>query len=310
MLDERFAAHAQALCLSLSWLVRSALVLAAVAVAAAPCVALAGDAGTVRVLYAGSLVHVMEHSIGPAFEKASGLTFSGYGAGSNKLANELKGKLRRGDVFISATPKVNASLGGAANGNLVSWYVNFGESPLLLGYNANSRFAAALKTERWDKVLLQPGIRIGRTDPKLDPKGAFTLEAVTRAASLYRQPDLVRCMLGAPDNPKQVLPEETLMGRLQSGQLDVGFFYSTETAQLHIPTVKLPAELAVKASYTITILNDAPNQEGAMRFVTFMLGAKARALLRDAGIDVIVPSVGGERTQIPARVQAMLDAAR
>lgn len=310
MLHERFATSVRALCLSLSWFVHSALVLAAMAVAAAPDVALAGDAGTVRVLYAGSLVQVMERSIGPAFEKASGLAFSGYGAGSNKLANELKGKLRRGDVFISATPKVNVSLGGAANGNLVSWYVNFGESPLLLGYNANSRFAASLKTERWDKVLLQPGIRIGRTDPKLDPKGAFTLEAVTRAASLYRQPDLVQRMLGTPGNPKQVLPEETLMGRLQSGQLDVGFFYSTETAQLHVPTVKLPDELAVKASYTVTILNDAPNKEGAMRFVTFLLGPKARALLRDAGIDVIVPSVGGERTQVPARVQAMLDAAR
>jgi molybdate/tungstate transport system substrate-binding protein len=308
MLHERFAANVRALCLSLSWRVHAALVLAVMA--AAPGVARAGDAGTVRVLYAGSLVHVMERSIGPAFERASGLAFSGYGAGSNKLANELKGKLRRGDVFISATPKVNASLDGAANGNLVSWYVNFGESPLLLGYNANSRFAASLKTERWDKALLQPGIRIGRTDPKLDPKGAFTLEAVTRAASLYRQPDLVQRMLGTPDNPKQVLPEETLMGRLQSGQLDVGFFYSTETAQLHVPTVKLPAELAVKASYTITILNDAPNKEGAMRFVTFLLGPKARALLRDAGIDVIVPSVGGERTQVPARVQAILDAER
>jgi len=32
-----------------------------------------------------------------------------------------------------------------------------------------------------------------------------------------------------------VLPEETLVGRLQSGQLDAGFFYSTETSDLKIP---------------------------------------------------------------------------
>ncbi|KAG0165169.1 Fructose-bisphosphate aldolase 1 [Apophysomyces sp. BC1015] len=293
MLHERFVVRACTA--SLSRLVSGVLALGGLIAALIPGAALADDAGKVRVLYAGSLVHLMERCVGPAFEKESGLKFSGYGAGSNKLANELKGKLRRGDVFISASPEVNASLGGASNGNLVSWYVNFGESPLLLGYNVNSRFAAALKSERWDKVLLRPGVRIGRTDPKLDPKGAFTLEAVTRAASLYMQPNLVQRMLGAPDNPDQVLPEETLVGRLQSGQLDVGFFYATETAELHIPTVKLPAELAVKASYTITILNGAPNQDGAVRFVTFLLGPKGRTLLRDAGIDVIAPSVGGER---------------
>jgi molybdate/tungstate transport system substrate-binding protein len=305
MLHKKIVAGARVASFSLS------LLIAFVALSvAAPSRAHADGATTVRVLYAGSLVNVMERRIGPAFEKETGLRFSGYGAGSNKVANELKGKLRRGDVFISASPKVNASLMGDANGGFVSWYVNFAESPLLIGYNLDSRFAGALKNERWDKVLQQPGIRVGRTDPKLDPKGAFTVETVARAARLYGQPDLVQRVLGAPDNPQQVLPEETLVGRLQSGQLDAGFFYSTETAELHIPTVKLPAELAAKASYTITILNDAPNPNGATRFTMFLLGPKGQALLRQAGIDVIAPKLSGERTQVPSSVQALLDAAQ
>jgi len=143
---------------------------------------------TVDVLYAGSLVNLMERSVGPAFEKETGLHFQGYAAGSNKVANEIKGKLRRGDVFISASPKVNTSLMGAANGDHVSWYVNFAESPLF-------------KTKRWDQVLQEPGIRVGRTDPKLDPKGAFTVEMMTKAAEFYHEPDLVEKTLGAPDNP-------------------------------------------------------------------------------------------------------------
>src|SRR6202167_3631319 len=89
---------------------------------------------TVNVLYAGSLVNLMERSVGPAFEKSTGLQFRGYAAGSNKIANEIKGKLRRGDVFISASPKVNQTLMGADNGDHVSWYVNFAESPLMIGY--------------------------------------------------------------------------------------------------------------------------------------------------------------------------------
>jgi molybdate/tungstate transport system substrate-binding protein len=265
---------------------------------------------TINVLYAGSLVNLMERSVGPAFEKATGLQFRGYAAGSNKIANEIKGKLRRGDVFISASPKVNQTLMGADNGDHVSWYVSFAESPLMIGYNPKSKFAADFKTKRWDQVLQEPGIRIGRTDPKLDPKGAFTVEMMTKAADLYHQPDLVEKTLGDPENPAQVLPEETLVGRLQSGQLDAGFFYSTETSDLKIPAFQPAPELAAKASYTLTILSDAPNSAGAARFVDFLLSAQGRALFKQHGVDVIKPTVTGNGQAIPPSVQAVIDAAQ
>lgn len=270
----------------------------------------AADDNTVNVLYAGSLVNLMERSVGPAFEKETGLHFQGYAAGSNKIANEIKGKLRRGDVFISASPKVNASLMGAANGDHVTWYVTFAESPLMIGYNPRSKFAADFKTKRWDQVLQEPGIRVGRTDPKLDPKGAFTVEMVTKAAELYHQPDLVEKTLGAPENPEQVLPEETLVGRLQSGQLDAGFFYSTETSDLKIPSLRPSPELQAKASYTLTILNDAPNSPGATRFADFLLSAKGRELLKEHGVDVTKPTVSGTPEAMPPSLQAVLDAAQ
>ncbi|PXW15448.1 extracellular solute-binding protein [Paraburkholderia caballeronis] len=268
------------------------------------------DETDVNVLYAGSLVNLMERSVGPAFEKETGLHFKGYAAGSNKIANEIKGGLRRGDVFISASPKVNTTLMGEANGNRVTWYVNFAESPLLIGYNPKSRFANDFRTKQWDQVLREPGLRIGRTDPKLDPKGAFTVELMTKAAEQYHQPDLVEKTLGAPENPAQVLPEETLVGRLQSGQLDAGFFYSTETSDLKIPSIHPAPELKIKASYTLTILNDAPNSAGAARFVNFLLSAEGRKLLADHGVDVVRPGVTGNAQSIPASVQAVIDAAQ
>ena len=72
---------------------------------------------TVNVLYAGSLVNLMEHGIGPAFTKATGDKFQGHAGGSTGLATQIKGKLQRGDVFISAIPKVNDDLMGARNGD-------------------------------------------------------------------------------------------------------------------------------------------------------------------------------------------------
>jgi molybdate/tungstate transport system substrate-binding protein len=267
--------------------------------------AAAQTAETINVLYAGSLVNLMEHGVGPSFQEATGDTFRGFAGGSNALANQIKGRLRQGDVFISANPMVDSSLMGPANGSWVSWYVSFAESPLMIGYNASSRFAADFKTKPWYEVLTEPGIRIGRTEAKLDPKGALTLQLMASAEQFYHRPGLAQQVLGAPDNSTQVLPEETLVGRIQSGQLDAGFFYSTEITDAGIASVALPAEIAPKAVYTVTILRDAPHASGARRFVTFLLGSGGQNILKQHGLALLKPSVSGELSSVPPDIRAV-----
>jgi molybdate/tungstate transport system substrate-binding protein len=289
---------------------RREVLVASLSLALLPAIASAQSSGKVNVLYAGSLVNLMEHGLGPAFDKASGADFRGYAGGSNKLANEIKGKLVPCDVFISASPKVNADLMGATNGDWVNWYVAFAQSPLVIGYNPSSRFAADLKSKPWFEVLQEPGIRIGRTDPKLDPKGKLTLELLEKASNVYKIPDLSKTVLGAPENPSQVLPEETLVGRLQSGQVDVGFFYSTETADLKIPAIALPPETALSAHYTATVLNKAPNEAGAVRFVAFLLGSQGTALMRHHGLDLVAPKLSGDTQKVPPEILALAKLAK
>ncbi|HEX4268508.1 MAG TPA: extracellular solute-binding protein [Steroidobacteraceae bacterium] len=262
-------------------------------------------AARVNVLYAGSLVNLMEHGIGPAFEQATGQSFRGFAGGSKELANQIKGRLRPGDVFISANPKVDSALMGASNGSWVVWYVSFAESPLVIGYGASSRFAAEFKTKPWYDVLAQPGIRIGRTDPKLDPKGALAVQLMTTAEQFYHRPGLAARVLGVPDNSSQVLPEETLVGRLQSGQLDAGFFYSTEVTDARIPSVAVPAAIAPKAVYTVTILRAAPNASGARRFVAFLLGRQGRQILAEHGLTLRKATLSGESGSAPADIRAL-----
>lgn len=262
--------------------------------------------GTVNVLYAGSLVNVMEHGIGPAFDKATGDTFQGFAGGSGLLANQIKGRLRQADVFISAVPSVNAGLMGSENGNWVSWYITFAQSPLVLGYISSSKFAADFKTKPWYQVLGEAGIRIGRTDPKLDPKGKLTLALMEAAAKYYKDPGLSQRVLGAPENPDQVLPEETLVGRLQSGQLDVGFFYSTETSDAKIPAITLPVVLAPKAVYTVTIVRDAPDASAADRFITFLLGTAGGNLMQQHGMTLTAPAINGDANKAPADIRSLV----
>ena len=278
---------------------RSTAALLATAMLLAPALARAAD---VNVLYAGSLVNLMEHGIGPAFDSATGDTFRGFGGGSNGLANQIKGKLRHGDVFISASPKVNDSLMGGANGDWLTWYVTFAQSPLVIGYKPASRFAAELKTKPWYEVLREPGIKIGRTDAKLDPKGALTVQLLDKAEQVYHQPGLAQAVLGAADNPEQVRPEENLVGRLQSGQIDVGFFYSTETADLKIAAIPLPPEVALSAVYTVTVLRDAADPAAAAKFVDFLLSPPGQAVLKQHGLDTVTPAVTGDAAKVPASI--------
>ncbi|HLN41269.1 MAG TPA: hypothetical protein VK215_02380, partial [Acidimicrobiales bacterium] len=55
---------------------------------ASPATTAAKASGPVDVLYAGSLLDLMQQQIGPAFNKATGYTVSGFSAGSTALASE------------------------------------------------------------------------------------------------------------------------------------------------------------------------------------------------------------------------------
>jgi len=267
---------------------------------------LAGAGQVVNVLYAGSLVNLMEHGIGPAFDRASGDRFRGYAGGSKLLANQIQGRLRQADVFISAAPAVNAQLMGAAQGDWERWYVTFADSPLVIGYDPDSRFAAQFGTRPWYQVVQEPGIRLGRTDPKLDPKGALTLTLMYRAQAYYRIAGLAQRVLGRPGNPAQVLPEEALVGRLQSGELDAGFFYSTETADARIPAVTLPPAITPKAVYTVAILRASPHPQSAQAFVSFILGPRGRQLMSEHGLAIRRPSLAGSAAAVPPAIRAAL----
>jgi molybdate/tungstate transport system substrate-binding protein len=264
-------------------------------------------AGRVDVLYAGSLLNQMQHSVGPAFDKATGDEFQGYAGGSVGLANQIKGKLRQGDVFISASPKVDDNLMGAANGGWLSWYITFAQSPLVIGYNASSKFAAEFKTKPWYQVLQEPGIRIGRTNPQLDPKGALTLTLLKRAETFYNSPGLSEKIIGV--NGVQALPvaEELELSLLQSGVLDVGFFYSTETADAKIPMLSFPPAITPKAIYTITIPHSATNPEGAGEFVVFLLGRDGRSLLKEHGLTLRETHIAGDASVVPQNIKAIID---
>jgi molybdate/tungstate transport system substrate-binding protein len=297
----------RALVLAACLLAAAALALASVSAPAAP--ATKGPSGktaaraTVSVLFAGSLVNYMERYLGPSFQKADGYGFRGFGGGSTELASEIRGRVRSGDVFVSAAAAADGSLEGSGNGAWVSWYSAFMGSPLELAYNPNSRFGAELRRGvPWYRALTKSGIRVGRTDPKLDPKGVLTVEAVNNAARRLHLPALAKAL-----SSFEVFPETGLVGRLQSGQLDAGFFYTVEAKNAKLTTVSL-APVYKYAAYTVTILNRAPNPTGAAAFIRYLLSSARGYTLKKNGLTPITPQFSGRASAVPAGLRSLVGA--
>ena len=309
-----------------------ALALLALAVTLAACggTGSADAKGIVSVAYAGSLVNLMEHRLGPAFSQSTGYGYEGRGAGSTALANQIKSKLIAPDVFISASTAAYKPLQGAANGDIVSWHITFAGNRMVIGYSPKSPYAARLAAAAsgatpWSQALAMPGLRLGRTDPKLDPKGVNTLYTLQLAETYYQQPGLKAKLLGADENPAQIFPEEELVARLTAGQLDAGFFYLNEAKDAGIPYITLPKQVDLSdpslagayaaATYTtasgtvqrgapilfsVTIPATVKNEAGAVAFVQYLLGKQGQAQLAASGFLAVPLSFTGDRAKVPA----------
>jgi molybdate/tungstate transport system substrate-binding protein len=259
--------------------------------------------GTVSTLFAGSLLSYMEHNFGPSFSKATGYGYRGFGGGSTEVANQIKGGVREGDVFVSAASAADNLLEGSANGDWVSWYTTFASSPLMLAYDPSSSFGKQIAQGKpWYEVIAEPGILVGRTDPKLDPKGILTVEAVEGAARRLRRPALTQALGSFP-----VYPETALVARLQAGQLDAGFFYAVEASSAHLTTVPL-TPVYKYANYTVTILNRAPNPSGAAALVRYLLNAQRKYTLKKNGLVALKPQFAGHRSAVPVSLRKLVGA--
>jgi molybdate/tungstate transport system substrate-binding protein len=260
-------------------------------------------AAKVSAIFAGSLVDIMEKAFGPEFTAASGYPFEGFGGGSNEDAAAIKGRVRQGDVFVSAAASADEELEGAANGNWVSWYSTFTSSDLVLGYDPKTKFGRQLAAGKpWYKVLTEPGIIVGRTEPKADPKGKLTVEAVDTAAKKLHDPKLTKALKGFP-----IFEETSMLARLQAGQLDAGFFYVVEAKTAHVPTVPL-TPVYKYADYTVTLLDNAENQAGGEALVAFLLSPKRRAVEKQYGLVPIKPRFSGNAAAVPASLRAIVGA--
>ena len=76
-----------------------------------------------------------------------------------------------------------------------TWYLGFVSNAITFAYTSHSKGASGLTAANWYKVLAEPGVHIGRSNPAADPSGYQTLQMLQLANGYYHQPDLSASVL-------------------------------------------------------------------------------------------------------------------
>ena len=320
---------------------RTALTVAALRVAAAaattsslvvPATNAAADTA-MTVLHAGSMNNLVQQGLAPATQRDLGLKVLDVAGNSVFLANSIKDGSKTGDLFMSADAGTNALLTGDANGDWVRWFAVFARNSVVIGYSPKSRFAADFAaaqagTKPWYEVLAQPGVKLMRNDPNLDPLGYYALFVCQLAETYYGVPGLKQQVLGADTNPQQVGSAGAAM--LASVEIDAAFLYLNGAADANAAYLTLPdaislsnpdyADSYASASYTtptgqtfqgapirfsIAPLTRAAQPDAAEQFLEYLLSPAGQAI---ATAYHFLPSpilLGGNTDAAPDAVKAL-----
>jgi molybdate/tungstate transport system substrate-binding protein len=298
--------------------------------------------GKVFVMYAASLLKIFENTLGPSFQNETGYTYEGEGRGSVQIANMILDGLRRPDVFVSAgtipiMKLMNKTDVGGSKPPLASWLVKFASAEIVIAYSSTSHYYTDLEKARlgqipWYKVLSEQGLKFGRTDPELDPKGYYMILTAKLSNIYYNDSSIKQRILGDDRNPKQIFPEETLKTVLESGQLDAVASYKHEAISRELLYITLPAEINLahptfsdfyrKASYTLTdghrvfgepiyfsatIPETAKKLNGAVSFVKFLLSSNGERILKTQGLNYLKPVIEEDIEKGPSSIRNILE---
>ena len=294
--------------------------------------------GTVNVAYASSLQYLNEKVVSPAFTSAEGYTFSGRGGASG----DLEADIASGEI----TPNVFQSVGGDNITPLMpkftNWYIQYAGTAMVVAYNPNGKYASQFKAiadgskpvSDLFTLLQTPGLKLGRTDPNIDPQGRDFIYMLELAQMYYHLPsDTVAKILGTSDfgtaDSPQIYAESALDSTLQSGQLDAASAFVTQAIELHLAYIPLPvqinlgsADLAaqyMKASVTLkngmtkhgspqvidmTIIG-TPTPAG-IAFVKYTLSPAGLAQYKQGGFSLPPPKVFGTASAVPSEISSEL----
>jgi len=222
----------------------------------------------VTVYAAASLTDVF-----PAIDKSNTYSF----AGSNALATQITNGAPA-DVFASANTTIPAQL--FASG-VVQKPVVFTRNTLVIVVPKSN--PAGIKSI-YD--LAKPGTKIVVANPAV-PVGQYTLQVLDQMG--------LRSAVSA-NFVSQETDVRTVLSKVQLGQADAGFVYSTDagTVPNDVVVVKVPAWAQPKIAYAMAVVSRSSNKDAAQAFIDKVLSKAGQATMLKYGflpISAPVPTI-------------------
>jgi molybdate/tungstate transport system substrate-binding protein len=286
-----------------------------------------GTHGTLIVFGAGTLATPFAAEIA-AFNKANPdvTVHSQFGA-SGDMAKAITQLHQPADVLGVADYSLIPKLMFTAD---ATWYLGFVSNQITFAYTGHSKGASGLTPSNWYKVLAQPGVHIGRSNPAADPSGYQTLQMLQLADGYYHQPNLSSSVLKNSPAASVAETETSLISALQSGQIDYLAIYKSTAQEEHLKYIALPPQInlsdpAMAAAYGkvsihagslgtlaakpiiygLTIPTSAPNAALGEKFIGFVIGPQGQAIMRANGFVVISPALANPQAKVPGSIKPL-----
>jgi len=289
--------------------------------------AASGAHGTLIVFGAGTLATPFAAEIA-AFKRANpGVTVHSQFGASGDMVKAITQLHQPADVLGVADYSLIPKLMFNAH---ATWYLGFVSNQITFAYTSRSKGASGLTPANWYKVLGQPGVRIGRSNPAADPSGYQTLQMLQLANSYYKNPGLSASVLKNSPAASVAETETSLISALQSGQIDYLAIYKSTAQEQHLKWIALPPQInlsdpAMAADYAkvsihagslgtltakpiiygLTIPTSAPNAALGQKFISFVIGPQGQAIMHSNGFVVISPALANPQAKVPASIKPL-----
>lgn len=187
----------------------------------------------VSILAAGSLYNALENG----FRSSSSIDLQIEAHGSVEIARLVENKQKNPDIVVVADTALFDSPMAS------TWYATFATNALVIAYDSSSPGGRRLEhagSDAWYEVLESDDVRLGRTDPDLDPLGYRSLLLLDLATNYYNtQRDLGESIL----QQDQVYPETQLISQFEIGGIDAAIVYKNMAVERGYDYIDLPAAI-------------------------------------------------------------------
>ncbi len=288
-----------------------------------------GLSGDLIIFHAGSL-SVPFREITKEFKKEyPEVNILSEAAGSRSCARKITDLKRDCDIMASADYTVIDNLLIPEH---TSWNIRFATNEMTIVFTEKSRYSDEINKNNWFDILLKNDVAFGRSDPNSDPCGYRAVLTLNLAEEYYKRVGIAEQLLHKDRNfirPKEV----DLLALLESQSIDYIFLYRSVAKQHGLNYIVLPDEINLKnpelASlystadvkisgkkpgeyitkigepmiYGVTILNNAPNKNAALKFIEFLLSKeKGMKIMEKNGQPSLVPTYSDSYDNIPAEL--------